>query len=567
MPPALPADPDALAWAGAAVRRYAAATNLLVAGRRFRVVGTGTDAAVLAHVLTALGSRHAPDGPVDQLWCTGDPAASAAAVDALVLPRGSTVVVVDAGRHVPAVDEEAFGPTVLVRPGVLGVPHHADGLFLVSTGREPEQDGAASLRIRWAGRSLPVSRAIAAELRADRLLAGVRVGVAMVLEPKTAVLALLLQDAGADVVVYAHADETDDAVADALRDAGLVVFASSGATLDEQRRLALEMLDREPQVLLDDGAHVIRLLHEARPELLPGMIGATEETTSGLRPLRVMAGRGELRLPVVAVNDARAKTSFDNRYGTGQSTVFAVFDLLDAVTGHRARMPGGTAAVIGHGPVGEGVAQVLRALGYRVVVAETDPVRALQAVFAGHEVAPVLVAVAEADLVVSATGVRDTVSLAVLRACAPDAVVAVAGGVDGEVAVDDVTAAGGVRTPVAPHVDRMTVPGADGDVDGTVLLVDGGGCVNLTAAEGNPIEIMDLSFAVQLGAVRMLLERGAGLPVGVHPVDPAVDDHVASAALTHLGLTTDRRTTARADERGAGSGPDDVRTTRFGAVR
>ncbi|PZF60451.1 adenosylhomocysteinase [Curtobacterium sp. MCBD17_034] len=565
MPPAHDTDPDVLAWAGAAVRRYAAATNLLVAGRRFRVVGPGPDASTLRAVLTAMGARHAPEGPVDQLWCTGDPAESTAAVDAHgAPPRGRTLVVIDAGRHVPAVDEDAFGPVVVARPGVLAVPHHADGVFLVSTGREPERDALAAERIRWAGRYMPVSRALAAQLRADRALAGVRVGVAMVLEPKTAVLSLLLQDAGADVVVYAHADETDDAVAAALRDAGLVVFASSTVDLAGQRRLALEMLDREPQILLDDGAHVIRLLHEVRPELLPGMVGAAEETTGGLRPLRSMAEQGALRLPVVAVNDARAKTLFDNRYGTGQSTVFAVFDLLDAVPARDAvaRLPaaGGTAAVIGYGPVGEGVAQVLTALGLRVVVAETDPVRALQAVFAGYDVAPVRTAVAGADLVMSATGVRDTVSLDVLRACAPDAVVAVAGGIDQEVATDDAHAAGSVRTTIAPRLERMTVPGTER----AVVLVDGGGCVNITAAEGNPIEIMDLSFAVQLAAVRMLLEHGAELPVGVHPIDPAADARIAAAALAELGLAVDSPRGPDPDG-GAQGRASDVRTTRFGA--
>ncbi len=556
-------DPERAAWASAAVRRFAAATNLLVAASTYRIVGGDPrDTAVLDTLLTALGARAAePHEPVDQLWCAGDPDEATAVVEREAdRPRGATLVVVDAGRHQPAVDEDAFGPVVPSRPGVLGVPVLSDDVFLVSTGREPETDPAADARIRWARRSMPVSRAVAAELREGGLLRGTRVGVSMVLEPKTAVLSLLLRDAGAEVVVYAHADETDDAVADALRRAGLPVHADGTATLAEQLALALAMLDTRPHVLLDDGSHLIRLVHQERSDLLPVMLGAAEETTSGLRPLRTMAERGTLGIPVVAVNDARTKTFFDNRYGTGQSTVFATLDLLDGLASdaHRVRS-GGAAVVAGYGPVGEGVAQVLRALGHRVTVAEVDPVRALQARFAGYAVAPLVDAVRDADLVVSATGVADTIDHAVLRACAADAVVSVAGGVDHEVALGDATAAGAVRTPLAPHVEGLAWP--DGH---RVLVLAGGAGVNTSAAEGNPVEIMDLSFAAQLGALRMLLEHGDELDRAVVPIDPAVDDATARAALAARGsrAVPPVRPAAQPADR-----EPDVRTHRFGDPR
>jgi len=532
MPPG--PDPDTLAWASAAVRRFAAATNLLVAARRFRIVGGDPrDAAALHDLLTRLGARAAAEHePVDQLWCLGTPEDSTPVIEREAdRPRGATLVVVDAGRHLPAVDEDAFGPVTSARPGVLAVPTLSDDVFLVSTGRDPEDDPAAEARLRWARRSMPVARAVAAELRDGGLLRGTRIGVSMVLEPKTAVLSLLLRDAGAEVVVYAHADETDDAVADALRHAGLTVHASSTATIAEQRGLALAMLDTRPHVLLDDGSHLIRLAHQERPDLLPTMLGAAEETTSGLRPLRVMASRGELGIPVVAVNDARTKTFFDNRYGTGQSTVFAVLDLVDGLApgAHRARS-GGAAVVAGFGHVGEGVALVLAALGFRVTVAETDPVRALQALFAGHAVAPLVDAVRDADLVMSATGVADTIDLEVLRACADGAVVAVAGGVDQEVAIQHAVADGADRSAIGPDAERFTWP--DGH---HVVVLDDGGCINIAAAEGNPVEIMDLSFAVQLGAVRMLLDRGDELDRTVVPIDPAVDEATARVALAAFG--------------------------------
>lgn len=553
-------DPARAAWAAAAVRRFASATNLLLAARRFRVVGGDpADVAALTALLTGLGARPAGDRePVDQLWCLGDPDETTPAVEREAdRPRGAALVVIDAGRHLPAVDEDAFGPVVPVRPGVLGVPTLSDDVFLVSTGRDPETDPAAEARVRWARRWMPVSRAVARELGDGGLLRGTRVAVAMVLEPKTAVLALLLRDAGAEVVVYAHADETDDAVAEVLRAAGLPVFARADVSLAEQKAFALAMLDTAPHIVLDDGSHVIRLLHQERPELLPVMLGAAEETTSGLHPLRTMAERGTLGIPVVAVNDARTKTFFDNRYGTGQSTVFATLDLVDRLTrdAHRVR-PGGTAVVAGFGPVGEGVAMVLRALGFVVVVAETDPVRALQAAFAGYGVVPLDDAVRDAGLVVSATGVRDTLSLEVLRATAAGAVVSVAGGVEQEVAVDAALAAGAVATTEAADVERFTFP--DGH---HVVVLDRGGCINVTAAEGNPVEIMDLSFAVQLGAVRMLLERGDELDRAVVPIDPVVDDATARAALAAFG--TGPVPPGRLGEHPADREPD-VRTHRFG---
>lgn len=521
------------AWASAAVRRFARETNLLIAGRRFRIEGGGARADALRSLLQALGGRDLPAGPVDHLWL---------------------------------VDTAQRGPD--------------EGALVIDTSDDaaPLRQDDADSRIEWAAQRMPISTETVRGLD----LAGLRVGVSMVLEPKTAVLSLLLRDAGAEVAVYAHADETDDAVADALRTRGFSVYADSAATLREQRGLALEFLRTRPDILLDDGSHLIRLAHEetlpqeetlaheetppqeetpareettprdAAPELLDGMIGAAEETTSGLRPLRVMAERGDLRVPVIAVNDARTKTWFDNRYGTGQSCVFAIVDALDGVEGHRVA-PGGRAVVAGFGPVGEGCAQMLTALGLSVTVAEIDPVRALQAAYAGYAVAPLETAVATADLVVSATGVRDTVTFAALSSCAPGCVIAVAGGVDDEVALAEAQGAGTSRLTLTEHVESLTLPGGGG-----VLLLAGGSCVNIAAGEGNPIEIMDLSFAVQLEAVRTLLAGRGSLAPGLHPVDPGADHRIATLALRRLGVTTPPFAAS------PGDAPVDVATTRFG---
>ncbi|KQR92057.1 MAG: adenosylhomocysteinase [Microbacterium ginsengisoli] len=425
---------------------------------------------------------------------------------------------------------DAAGSAALTLRLDLLSPHSDPHELVVELDGEPLVDAVdADARIDRAARLMTVSAGVAEGLD----LRGLRVAVAMMLEPKTARLALLLRAAGAEVGVYAHPDETDADVAAALRARGLLVVADTTLSGVAERAAAEGFLRRGWDVLLDDGAHLIRLAHELEPSLVEGWIGACEETTSGLAPLRAMADAGLLRSAVMAVNDARTKTWFDNRYGTAQSCVFAVADLLDVVGRTVRDQP---AVVVGYGPVGEGVAAVLRALGADVAVAEVDPVRALRALHDGFEVAPLAERAAGA-LVVSATGRAGTVPRAIAES---SAVVAVAGGVPGE--VDDLPGA----EPVAPGIDRLP---------GGALLLGGGGAVNITAAEGNPIEIMDLSFAVQLAALGELL---ATRPApGVHAVSATVDDLIARAALAARGVSVD------APDVGVARAADGWRSPRF----
>ncbi|WP_448721522.1 adenosylhomocysteinase [Microbacterium natoriense] len=439
------------------VRRFARETNLLVAGRAFAVEGTDAVAEELRRLLPALGARLGTRG-------------------VSFAPGAETEILID--------------------------------------GAAPPARTDAAQRVDNAGAHMPVSTLIAARLREQGIVRGIRIGIAMVLEPKTAQLALLLRNAGADVAVYAHPDEIDVAVAEVLRDRGIPVDGDPALGGAEERAAAVAFLRRGFDLLLDDGSHLIRLAHEEGIALR----GAAEETTSGLAPLRLMQQQGLLGIPVIAVNDARLKTSFDNRYGTGQSCVFAIADVLDAAGIGLRDQP---AVVIGYGPVGEGVAAHLRAFGVDIAVAETDPVRALRAAHDGFAIGR-LADVAQGALVISATGAAHTVDTATLGAAR---IVAVAGGVPGEVDVDI-----SQLRPEGVHLDRV----GDG-----ALLIAQGGCVNLAAAEGNPIEIMDLSFAVQLGAVEQLL--AGALPAGVHPFPEEADQAIARAALDARGDTIDSR--------------------------
>ncbi|WP_205529172.1 adenosylhomocysteinase [Microbacterium halotolerans] len=466
-------------WASAErlIRGFARDTNLLVAGRGARVTGDGPVVEALRAQLTALGAR--------------------------LVDRDGTLTA-------PSVefDLRAGGARVLV------------------DGTDVPDRGDASGRIGFAGSHMPVSRRIADGLAASGIVRDLRIGVAMVLEPKTAQLALMLRDAGADVAVYAHPDETDPDVAMALRSRGIVVDADETLSGAAERGAALAFLRRGFDALLDDGSHLIRLAHEAAPDEVASWIGANEETTSGLTPLRAMERAGELRTAVIAVNDAQMKTRFDNRYGTGQSCVFAIADLLDEAGISLRDQP---ATVIGYGPVGQGVAGHLRALGAEVRVAELDPVRALRAAHDGYETGRAA-DLGRGALVVSATGAAGTIAGELLEGAA---VVAVAGGVPGEVDL-----AGADLEPVVlegaavPHIDRLRPSGA--------LVLDRGGCINITAAEGNPIEIMDWSFAVQLAGLEHLVRTRPD--IGVHSFPEEADAAVARAALAARGTTVDRRT-------------------------
>ena len=445
------------------MRRFARETNLLIAGRAFSVEGADAVADELRRLLPALGAHLSAGG--------------------VTFAPGQDVDILIDGAPLPA-------------------------------------RTTAAARVDNAGAHMPVSTLIAGRLREHGIVRGIRIGIAMVLEPKTAQLALLLREAGADVAVYAHPDEIDVEVADVLRERGIPVDGDPALTGDEERAAAVAFLSRGFDLLLDDGSHLIRLAHEEGISVK----GAAEETTSGLTPLRLMQQRGLFGIPVIAVNDAAMKTSFDNRYGTGQSCVFAIADVLDAAGVGLRDQP---AVVIGYGPVGEGVAAHLRAFGVEIAVAETDPVRALRAAHDGHRIGP-LSELAEGALLISATGAPHTVTAPTLAAAK---IVAVAGGVPGEV---DVDVAG--LEPVGVHLDRV----ADGG-----LLIARGGCVNLAAAEGNPIEIMDLSFAVQLGAVEQLLARE--LPAGLHPFPAEADQAIARAALDARGDRIDSRSPEQRD--------------------
>ena len=475
------------------LRAYARATNMLIAGRRF-ITSDGE----LTALLEAFGAQViTPD-------CAEDTPSTPTGLD----------VIFD-------LDEGAFprpGAITVLAPGGSFQGVYAPDTSLLRGPEDPE-------RIAWARMHMPVTEA--AVRRIAHLLPGRRIGLALVLEPKTAALALMLSEAGAEVSVFGHASETRDDVADELRREGLKVFADSQASPEMEEKLAQEFLAENNDYLLDDGSHLIRMAHDPgrAPTALSALRGAAEETTSGLRPLRHFP----LHIPVIASNDARSKTLFDNAYGTGQSCWTTVLDIIDP-DGLGAPIPGMTVGIIGYGDVGKGCARFARALGAHVSVVELDPVRALQARMDGFAIAPLSEVASTAGLLMSATGEPSTIPLSALEALPKDAIVTVAGGVVGEVEVEQALAAGWTLNEAGlAHIQHLRDPNGK-----SLRLLEKGEGINYTAGEGNPIEIMDMSFGVQVAALSELLLHGDELEPGLHNLPIQADNAVAQAALDAL---------------------------------
>jgi len=398
-----------------------------------------------------------------------------------------------------------------------------------------ERATAGAHRIDWARRGMPVLRGIAQRLAEAGTLRDVRIGVALVLEPKTANLALALRDAGATVTVQCGGRSTHQETADALVAAGVQVFAEEGADDARDLELARSYLAVGHDILIDDGASLIRLAHREFPELIDGLWGAAEETTSGVRPLRAMHAEGALRIPVLAVNDARTKHLFDNVYGTGQSCVMAMLDITNL------QLAGRTVVVVGYGWVGAGVARHAAALGARVVVTELDPVKALQAFHDGHRVMSLADAAPYAEVVFAATGIAGVVTADHVAAMPDGVILCTAGGGAYELPMAQLDALGTARE-VRAGVTEYTHPGGR-----TVLVLAEGDCVNCsTEAEGNPIEVMDLSLSLQALAAELIATTARHWGVGVHEIPDAFDDQVARARLAHEGAGVEPLTDALA---------------------
>ena len=392
-------------------------------------------------------------------------------------------------------------------------------------------------RIEWADRQMPVVAAIRERFEREQPLSGLRVSACLHVTTETANLARTLKAGGADVVLCASNPlSTQDDVAAALVDEyDIAVFAIKGEDNDTYYRHIEAAVDHRPHLTMDDGADVIGVLHSARREQLGDVIAGTEETTTGVIRLKALEREGKLGFPVIAVNEAQTKHMFDNRYGTGQSTIDGIIRATNVL------LAGGRFVVAGYGWVGRGVAHRARGMGAHVIVTEVDAVRALEAAMDGLEVLPMERAAEIGDVFCTATGDKNVISRKHIERMKDGAILANTGHFNVEIEISALKDLA-TETREARHlVDEYTL--ADGR---RVYLIADGRLVNLAAAEGHPAIVMDMSFANQALSAEWVVANGAGLERKVYDVPKEIDDEIARLKLETMGIEIDTLTDEQA---------------------
>lgn len=389
---------------------------------------------------------------------------------------------------------------------------------------------AGVARVEWAEREMPVLRAIRERFGRERPFAGQRFSACLHVTAETANLLRALRAGGAALACCAaDALSTEDDVAAALvSEYGIPAFSIRGEDADTYYAHIDAVVDHRPQLVLDDGADVIGVLHAQRRQQLGDLLGATEHTATGVMRLRALEADGKLAFPVIAVNESWTKNLFDNRFGTGQSTVDAVLRATNVL------LSGRRFAVAGYGWCGRGIAARARGMGARVIVTEVDPLRALEAALDGYDVMPMARAVETCDVIVTATGDRDVVTRRHVERMKDGAVLANAGHFNVELDLSALRELAVSVRSIRPNVDEYTLEGGR-----RVYLLAEGRVVNLAAAEGNPAAVLDVSFAGQALAAEYLVANAHGLERHVYDVPDEIDREVARLKLESLGIAID----------------------------
>jgi adenosylhomocysteinase len=392
-------------------------------------------------------------------------------------------------------------------------------------------------RIEWADRQMPVLAAIRERFERDRPLEGRRVSACLHVTTETANLMRTLAAGGADVVLCASnpLSTQDDVAAALVARYGIPVFAIRGEDHDTYYAHIEAAVEHRPQLTMDDGADVIGVLHAKHRDRLGEIIAATEETTTGVIRLRSMEADGVLGFPVIAVNEAQTKHLFDNRYGTGQSTIDGIVRATNVL------LAGRVFVVAGFGWCGKGLALRARGMGARVVITEVDPLRALEATMEGYEVLPMERAAVIGDIFCTATGDRDVLRREHYDVMKDGAILANTGHFNVEIDIPALEAASSERAPVREHVERFTL--ADGR---RLYLLADGRLVNLSAAEGHPAAVMDMSFANQALSAEFAVQNAGTLERKVYVVPREIDEEIARLKLESLGIDIDVLTSTQA---------------------
>src|SRR5881409_2137209 len=393
------------------------------------------------------------------------------------------------------------------------------------------------VRITWADRHMPVLAAIRDRFEAEQPLAGYRIAACLHVTSETANLMRTLKAGGADIVLCASnpLSTQDDVAAALVEEYDVSVFAIKGEDNDTYYSHIEAAVDHKPQLTMDDGADVIGVLHSHRREQLGDILGGMEETTTGVIRLKALERDGALGFPVIAVNDANTKHMFDNRYGTGQSTIDGIIRATNVL------LAGSTFVVAGYGWVGKGVALLARGMGAHVIVTEADPVRALEAAMDGFEVLPMAQAAERGDFFCTATGDKSVITRAHLERMKDGAILANTGHFNVEIEIPALREMAVETREARALVDEFTLS------DGRHLyLIAEGRLVNLAAAEGHPALVMDMSFANQALSAEWVVANGATLERRVYDVPKEIDEEIASLKLATMGIDIDELTEEQA---------------------
>lgn len=387
-------------------------------------------------------------------------------------------------------------------------------------------------RIKWADADMPVLAQIRERFEKEKPLAGVRIGACLHVTTETANLMRTLKAGGADIRLCASnpLSTQDDTAASLVRDFGIAVFAQCGEDTETYYKHVDAVIDFKPQITMDDGADVVGRIHESRTDALDTIIGGTEETTTGVIRLAAMAAEGALKYPIIAVNDAKTKHFFDNRYGTGQSTLDGIVRLTNRL------LAGRTLVVSGYGWCGKGLALRARGMGCQVIVCEVDPTAALEAHMEGFSVMPRAEAAKHADIWVTVTGNLNVIDEPCYENMKDGAIICNSGHFNSEINIPWLEEHCAKKN-IKPMVDEYTLP--DGR---TIILLAEGRLVNLSGAEGHPANVMDMSFANQALCAEYLLKCARDMKPDVYDVPESIDNEVAKLKLETLGITIDTLT-------------------------
>ena len=389
-------------------------------------------------------------------------------------------------------------------------------------------------RIEWAEREMPVLRLIRERFAEEKPLDGVKLVACAHITTETANLARALQAGGAEAVLIASnpLSTQDDVAAALVSDWGIPVYAIKGESTDTYNRHVRTALDSHPDIIIDDGSDVVATLLKERGDQIKEILGSTEETTTGIQRLKAMETAGVLPFPAMAVNNAQTKHFFDNRYGTGQSTLDGIIRATNIL------LAGRTVVVIGYGWCGKGVSLRARGMGANVVVTEIDPIKAVEAVMDGFRVMPIAEAAPLGDIFVTVTGNRHVIDAQHFSRMKDGAIVCNSGHFDLELNLVALREMAGEPVTVRPFVEEYKVRSSGH----RIMVLGEGRLINLAAAEGHPASVMDMSFANQALSVEYLVKHKGELPAGVHMLPAEVDQEIASLKLRALGISIDTLT-------------------------